>query len=253
MASGLNSQYKQYQKKRFIALTFIAFITFSIAIFAFITLYYFPTFQLLQSILLLVLIIFLTFILFIRQYMMTISMYLHYYRMVEENNPVLKSKILPYSEAFYSTLLQQGFVVGVKKNSYTIFYKYVEKLPFVQRTGPTLLVVIQTYLPGLSVHHEGIDQELSYIKATLQPKKPIQNELTLIVKKMERFETSNKEELEHIINFSWMNRAFITLQLAQFDNQTLYMLRPKKLYPNKYYYALVQLIYDLIKIEEKQR
>ena len=249
MASGVVLQYKQYQQKRFIALTFIVFLTISIALFAFITLYFFPSIQWLQSILLLVLLLFLTFILLIRQYMMTLSMYLHYYRMVEENNHVFKGKVLPYSEEFSSLLIQQGYVVGVKKNSYTIFYKYFEKLPFVQRTGPTLFVIIQTYLPGLSVHNEGIEQELAYIKATLQSKKPIQNELTLIVKKMDRFKTSHKEELEHIINFSLMNRALITLQLAEFDNQTMYILRPKKLYPNKYYYAFVQIVYDLIKVK----
>jgi hypothetical protein len=250
MASGLESPFKQYQQKRFITLTLITFLSLSIAILAFISFYLYPNHQGLQSILLLALLIFLTFILLIRQYMMTVSMYLHYYRMIEEKNPSFKGKFPPYSEGFTNALLEQGFLVGVKKNSYTIFYKLFDKLPLVQRTGPTFVVFIQTFLPGLTVHHEGIEQELSYLKSTLKSKKPIQNELTIILKKMDNLDTTSQDELEQIINFSLMNRAFITLQLAEFANQTMYMLRPKKLYPNKYYYALVQLVYDLIKIKE---
>ena len=250
MATRLNQSFKNYQQKRAIALFLIAIFSISIAVLAFFSFYLYPNHQGLQSILLLALLIFFTFILLIRQYMMTVSMYLHYYRMIEEKNPSFKGKFPPYSEGFTNALLEQGFLVGVKKNSYTIFYKLFDKLPFVQRTGPTFVVFIQTFLPGLTVHHEGIEQELSYLKSTLTSKKPIQNELTVILKKMEKFDATSQDELEQIINFSVMNRAFITLQLAEFANQTMYMLRPKKLYPNKYYYALVQLVYDLIKIEE---
>ena len=250
MATRLNRSFKNYQQKRAFALFLIAIFSISIAVLAFISFYLYPNHQGLQSILLLALVVFLTFILLIRQYMMTVSMYLHYYRMIEEKNPSFKGKFPPYSEGFTNALLEQGFLVGVKKNSYTIFYKLFDKLPFVQRTGPTFVVFIQTFLPGLTVHHEGIEQELSYLKSTLKSKKPIQNELTIILKKMDNLDTTSQDELEQIINFSLMNRAFITLQLAEFANQTMYMLRPKKLYPNKYYYALVQLVYDLIKIEE---
>jgi hypothetical protein len=250
MATRLNRSFKNYQQKRAFALFLIAIFSISIAVLAFISFYLYPNHQGLQSILLLALVVFLTFILLIRQYMMTVSMYLHYYRMIEEKNPSFKGKFPPYSEGFTNALLEQGFLVGVKKNSYTIFYKLFDKLPFIQRTGPTFVVFIQTFLPGLTVHHEGIEQELSYLKSTLKSKKPIQNELTIILKKMDNLDTTSQDELEQIINFSLMNRAFITLQLAEFANQTMYMLRPKKLYPNKYYYALVQLVYDLIKIEE---
>jgi hypothetical protein len=250
MATRLNSSFKHYQQKRAIAFILVAVFSISIGILAFISLFLYPNHQGLQSILLLALVIFLTFILLIRQYMMTVSMHLHYYRMIEEKNPSFKGKFPPYSEGFTNALLEQGFLVGVKKNSYTIFYKLFDKLPFVQRTGPTFVVFIQTFLPGLSVHHEGIEQELFYIKSTLKSKKTIQNELTVILKKMENFDATSQDELEQIINFSLMNRAYITIQLGEFANKNMYMLRAKKLYPNKYYYALVQLVYDLIKIEE---
>lgn len=252
MATRLNSSFKLYQRKRFVALSVISLFAVLIAILSFVSLVLDPSNQALQSILLLSLVLFLSFILFARQYVMTVSMYLHYYRMIEEKNPSFKANVTPYSEGFSNTLLNEGFIVGVKKNSYTIFYKVFDKLPYVQRTATSILFIIQTYLPGLTVHHEGIEQELSYIKSTLKQKKPIQNELTLILKRMDKLDSSTQDELEQIINFSMMNRASITLQLGEFSNKTLYMLRPKKLYPNKYYYALVRLVYDLIKVEDLQ-
>jgi len=185
-------------------------------------------------------------VMYARQLLISVNMYYHYYRMIDDNTPIFRVQRLPLSDQFRRFLLDDTYTLGVKNTQYSIYFKLFSKLPYVKRTSQTVLWVIELYSDDLGFHEQRFEEELRHIKTTHLSKKTLMNELTLIFKQTVKLNDKTKESFQEIINFSVSNRAIITLPCAVLtQNQSLYVLRPTKQYPNKYYYALIQMLYAL--------
>jgi|LakMenEpi03Aug12_release.lakeMendotaPanAssembly.Ray.scaffolds.fasta_scaffold12948_8 hypothetical protein len=240
----------RFQRNLVLSLVFFGFfLTSSLIVLA---TFIFPNSNGLQTISYFVLLLYGIGVLFARQLLVSINTYYHYFRMIDENQPMFRAQRLPLSDQFQRFLLQETYTLGVKNKQYSIYFKLYSNLPFVKRTAQTILWVIELYDDHLGFHEPRLEQETIRIKTNQLVKRTYLNELTLIFKQPETMDKKTIETFQEIINFSVSNRAIITLPCAVVtQKQSIYVLRPNKQYPNKFYYALIQILYELTAAKDR--
>jgi hypothetical protein len=170
--------------------------------------------------------------------------------MIEENQPPFVAQVVPFEHGFITNLNKYEFNMGIKQTDYQIFYRFYRKLPWVERTQPTIVFIVLSHIQSLEIDSATLEADLTSIKEKLNLQSPIQNDLTLIMKKYDTFSEEVKEQTNKIINFVYQNRAIVSLPCALLSNRQIYVLRPKKFYPSKYYYVLIKLLYYLTEADE---
>jgi hypothetical protein len=180
-----------------------------------------------------------------KELLFTYKTYAYYYRMIEEKVPPFPVKTLPFSESFRDRIIKEGFLSGVDRDLYTIFYKCFPSLPYVRRTGFSVVWIIS--LKGdIDFYDSKIEDDLSYIRTKINDSSKLQNEISLIFKKVDSWNLSIQEAFQQIINFSVQNRAMISIPCAFITKKNeVYALMPTKQFPNKYYYAAIQFLKEV--------
>ncbi|MEY3431395.1 MAG: hypothetical protein RIS53_293, partial [Bacillota bacterium] len=111
-----------------------------------------------------------------------------------------------------------------------------------------LIVLIKDQ--SMTLTDDRLELVIQQYKTNLKLKKEIQNELTLLFYQAPFLTEELKEKTQQIINFSLQNRAIITIPCLQIGDKKIYTLRPKRLFPNKFYYVLIKLLYYLTDANE---
>ena len=99
---------------------------------------------------------------------------------------------------------------------------------------------------------EAIERDFEQIKLTLPQSTQVVNELTMVMRKLPTWDEKQREQIYRIVNFSLNNRAMVTIQFGQLPINQVYALRPKRQYPNKYYYAAMQIMFKLMGAKDVQ-
>lgn len=187
-------------------------------------------------------------LIWVRQAMVPIQMYLHYLRMIDEQLPPFKINAPIQSKAFESNLTKYQYGIIKDTQWFTLYAREYDRLPWVARTGASViyLVIIKDQL--IEMNDERIEQTIQEHHKKL--KKNIQNEMTLLFYQSPSMNPILSEKMNKIINFSIQNRAIITVPAVQLGDEEMYALRPKRLFPNKYYYVLIKLLYYLTEANE---
>lgn len=188
----------------------------------------------------------------IRQRLFTTNMLMHYYRMLEEDLPLVKGKHSPYDANFGARLKSLGFTLGMETLVYRIYYQVHHHTPYIKRTSPVIiwLVIYHQHEKDAAFFLERSEQDFQFIKASIDASYKIQNEITFWFQHIDEWQQQQKNKFQQIINFSISNRAIISIPCAVLSNQQrFYYLRPIKQYPNKYYYAAIKYIEALIGVE----
>ena len=250
MAARINTPYKSFKKKRDFILSLVFSSLILLIVILILNFFVMPNDAFIEIILMLYLLIFIGVLIFVRQIMFSINMYLHFYRMIEENQPPFIAKVTPFEHGFIDNLNKYEFTLGVKQSDYLIFYRFYRRLPWVERTQPSIVFIVLSQRPSLEIDSTSLELDLKVIKDKLNQQSLIQNELTLIITEQETLSEKVKEQNQKIINFVYQNRAIVSIPCALINNRQLYVLRPKKLFPNKYYYVLIKLLYYLTEADE---
>ena len=180
-----------------------------------------------------------------KQMMFTISMYTHYYRMIDENNAPFDVVSHPYDPSFHNVISQQQLTLGVDRPSYQILYRKFAHLPYVKRTGPSLIWLVITKT-NVDTYDSRIEDDMTLIKSKMPESAKLQNEITLVFHQVETWRDEKKRDFQNIVNFYLQNRAMITIPCAVIPSKKqMYALRPKKQFPNKYYYVAIQFLREL--------
>lgn len=180
-----------------------------------------------------------------KQMMFTISMYTHYYRMIDENNAPFDVVTHPYDASFSKALFQQQLTLGVDRPAYQILYRKFSQLSYVKRTGPSVIWVVITKTK-LDTYDSRIEDDMTLIKSKIPESAKLQNEITLVFHQVETWQDEKKRDFQNIVNFYLQNRAMITIPCAVIPSKKqIYALRPKKQFPNKYYYVAIQFLREL--------
>lgn len=241
----IQSSLQIYQNQRRIIIGLVSILFFS-TIFFFILAYTNPDFAFLQTVVFLFLIILVLVLFGLRQRMFTITMYVHYFRMIAEQQPPFSVSILPLNEQFKEVLIKDGYARGVDRPTHQIYFKHYRQLPFVKRTGPTIVWMILANQEDFNPYAEPIERDFEQIKLTLPPNTPVFNEITLVSRRLSTWDSLQREKMDKIVNFSIHNRAMVTIQYGQLPTNQVYALRPQRQYPNKYYYAGMQIMFKLM-------
>jgi hypothetical protein len=250
MAKRLSSSQRQFKQKRLFIFLLVGIYFLICSILA--SIYFFVD----QSVpgletTLLLLLIGLTFVLvWARQSIIPIQMYLHYYRMLDEQLPpfVIQSPI--QSKAFLNNLDKYQFQLETETKEFQLFARVYDRLPWVARTQSSLIFVVLIKDQSIAITDERLESVILQYKTNLKLKKEIQNELTLLFYQAPFLTEELKEKTQRIINFSLQNRGIITIPCLQIGETKIYALRPKRLFPNKFYYVLIKLLYYLTDANE---
>jgi hypothetical protein len=250
MADRIVTSYKSLKKKRDFILSLVfssLIILITLTIFNF---FITPNNELIEILLVFFLLIFIAALIFVRQILLSINMYLHYYRMIEENQPPFTAQVAPFDLKFIDNLNKYEFKLGVQQTDYQVYYRLYRRLPWVERTQPSIVFIVLSQNQLLDIDSVSLEADLLLIKEKLNQQSPIQNELTLLIKKHDQFSEEVKEQNHKIINFVYQNRAIVSIPCSLFNDRQIYVLRPKKLYPSKFYYVLIKLLYYLTEADE---
>ena len=184
-------------------------------------------------------------LLIVNQMMITISMYTHYYRMIEEDMAPFEVNTHPYQSSFHLQLSTQQFELGVDRPLYQIYYRLFPRLPYVKRTGLSVIWIVVTK-DRIEPYDSRIEDDFLFIKSKIPQEKKIQNEISLVFSLTDSWDETKKLEAQQIINFHLQNRAMITIPCVVLNNKNLvYALRPRKQFPNKYYYVAIQFLKEI--------
>jgi hypothetical protein len=247
----LNPLFRKYRNQRRLLIVIVSFL-FIIVITLFILAYTRPSSQGLQTIVFLLLIGLMLVLFIFRQIMFSLNMHYHYFRMIQEEQPPFSVNIPPMSKAFLSNIITNGFQKGVERPTHDIYYQIYTQLPYVKRTGPTVVWIIILKDSMISPYGEDIERDFQQIKLSFPKNTNILNELTIVAKHIEVWNQQQREKLDQIVNFSLNNRAMITIQFGQLPTKKVYALRPKLQYPNKYYYSTMQIMFKLMEASQVQ-
>ena len=204
------------------------------------------TFQdVLQSVVFIVGFVYFIGLLVAKQMMVTISMYTHYYRMIEENMPPFDVGMHPYHASFDKDIAKVQLTLGVDRPLYQIYYRKFSRLPYVKRTGLSMIWLVITK-DEIDTYDSRIEDDVSFIKSKIPDSQKIQNEITLVFHKIESWNHTKKADAQKIVNFYVQNRAMISIPCAVIvaKNQ-VYALRPRKQFPNKYYYVAIHFLKEI--------
>ena len=189
-------------------------------------------------------------LLWAKQSIVPIQMYLHYYRMIDENTPPFKIQSPIQSKKFFQNLEKFQFQLESETKDLKLYVKIYDRLPWVARTQASVIFIVLIKDQSVSITDERLESVIYLYKSKLKLKKEIQNELTLLFYDSPFFNEQLQEKSQQIINLSLQNRAIITIPCLQIGESTIYALRPKRLFPNKYYYVLIKLLYYLTDANE---
>lgn len=179
------------------------------------------------------------------------QMYLHYYRMIDENLPPFVVQSNLNSSAFQSNITKYGFTKGFENDQFTIYYQFYFKLPWVERTKHSVIYLVLTNTRDLTMTDNQLEEAIASIQQRQKPAKyVIENELTLLFYQTNHWASSFQEKAHTIINYSAHRQTLVNIPVIQIKPNEIYMLRPKKLFPNKYYYVLTKLVYYLTDASE---
>lgn len=245
----ISNQTNLKQKRRFIFL-FIGIYLLFITTLSILYFFFYQDVIFLETVLLLMLIGLSIALIWARQAMIPIQMYLHYYRMIDEDLPPFQIQTPIQSKGFQDNLAKYKFQFAFESDAFTIYVRQDDKLPWVVRTQASLIFVVIAKDQTLSITDEHLEQAIIKVKTSIKTKKEIQNELTLIFYQTKQMNANLKEKMHQIINFALQNRAIITIPCLQVGEQNMYALRPKKLFPNKFYYVAIKLLYYLTDANE---
>jgi hypothetical protein len=165
--------------------------------------------------------------------------------MIEEGVTPFEVGTHPYLGSFKKVLESHQLILGVDRPLYQIHYRVFPRLPYVKRTGLSViwLVIIKD---EIDLYDSRIEDDVFFIKSKIPQSEKIQNELTLLFYEIKSWEESKKVTAQKIINFYVQNRAMISIPCAVISpKKQIYALRPQKQFPNKYYYVAIQFLKEI--------
>jgi len=240
---NINKQYKFYLKKRNRFLFFII----SVLIFivgSYITLQTVGTDEdLLLSIIFLILLILLVLVNWYRQRFNYYVMQLEYYRMLNDQLGLIQLKKTIFTQSFIDQFIHDGFVEGPTHPDFALYYQFYPKIKSLVNSGQVLVCIVLAKNDGFDFYDEKLDQAIQSLYVNYKDEKKVKKQIVLQFKKFDAYNKDSQDEINKIINCKAANNYLIHLTIGYFYKQNqIYFLRPKKRYPNKFYFYAVELI-----------
>lgn len=181
------------------------------------------------------------------------EMYTDYAAMVSEPRDTIQTRRPLFTTAWYEHFLTADYTLAQDYQRYTLFYKYLKKLPGVANSAETLLFVIIAKHPSLDLFGEEIDHAIQAVYLTDTRFQRVNKQIAIQFKQFDRLDDATKEEADQAIVFHAGKQRLIHLTVAYLKNtESVYTICPAKRYPNKYVYYACQEIKRRAYLKEEE-
>lgn len=168
----------------------------------------------------------------------------NYLLMLEDNLPPLKTKKAIFSPNWLEMFTNEGFIKHVNTSKYSIYYQITNKKSPYKDFGKTLLCIVINKNVELDLYSRTIQNKIKEIYEKIEKDYPrLKKEVVIQFKEYEKFDEETKKDLQKVLAFKQDSFTLINISVGYFPKtKTVYYLRPKNRYPNKYYYLACKLI-----------
>lgn len=168
----------------------------------------------------------------------------NYLLMLQEDLAPIKTNKAILSDHWQQEFIKDGFIIGADNSSFTIYYQVTDKTSVYKDFGKAFLCIVINKNPNLDLYGATIQEAIKKIYEKLEKTHSrLRKEIVVQFKEFEDFNEENKKELQKILNFKQDSFSLINLTVGFFPKTNqVYYLRPKKRFPNKYYYLTCKLI-----------
>lgn len=170
-------------------------------------------------------------------------MKLDYYRMLKENLGLIKLNKPLFTKSFVKQFIEDGFKKAPSHPDFVLYYQFFTKLPAIVNSGQVLVCIVLAKNENVDFYSDDLDHAINKLYETYPDRKKVRKQIVLQFKKYKQYNEDIKDEIDRIINYKVGDNYIIHITIGYFqENQQIYFLRPKKRYPNKFYYYAVKLI-----------
>lgn len=199
--------------------------------------------DLILTIALVLLIPFTIYVIWYRQRYNYYIMQLEYFKMLaDEQSPIQLTKQI-FTNSFISHFVNDGFLKGYEDKQFILYYRFTKKIKEIVKSGQVLEVIVLAKDEKGDFYNDKLDKAIRQLYLNYKDEKKVRKQIVLQFKKYQSLDDDAIDDANKIINFSAANNYLIHITIA-YDAKTnqIYYLRPKKRYPNKfYYYAVTQI------------
>jgi hypothetical protein len=181
------------------------------------------------------------------------EMYTNYAAMVSEPRDTIPTRRPLFTTDWFEHFLTAGYSLAQDYQRYTMFYKYLKKLPGVANSTETLVFVIIAKHPSLDLFGEEIDQAIQSVYMTDTRFQRINKQIALQFKQYDRLDDTTREEADQAIVFHAGKQRLIHINVAYLKNTgSVYTICPAKRFPNKYVFYACQEIKRRAYLKEEE-
>jgi hypothetical protein len=171
------------------------------------------------------------------------NMYYRYYQMLSDDMGLIKLPKRIFTSSWLTKMKESGYHQARELDDFMYFYQVVPKVRKHIIAKSVVLVSIIAKNEKLDFYSDVVDEEIKRIYENEKEANRSRTQIVLQFKKYQSFNQEVKDEIDKIINFKMGRNHLIHINIGYIvDQQAIYYLRPKRRYPNKYYYYATQLI-----------
>jgi len=186
---------------------------------------------------------FLIFVIWYRQRYNYYIMQLEYFKMLNDQQGPITIPRPIFTQSFIDAFKKDGFIEGLSETAFVLYYRFSKKVEGIVNSGQVLEVIVLAKNESVDFYSETIDKAIQNLYLKYKDEKKVKKQIVLQFKKYTKFDEDAKFEADKIINFKAANNYLVHITVAHIPKlNQIYYLRPKKRYPNKfYYYASTQI------------
>jgi len=174
-----------------------------------------------------------------------------YYSMLSDDMPNIKLKKNILTDSWLQNIFSKGFERLSEDLEHLFLYQFYKKLPGTVSSGKVLVLINIAKSPAYDFYSSEVDKEVEKLYASTQNSKRVRKQITIQFKKYDQISELERHEIDKIINYKIGDNCIINISVGYSEEtKEIYFLRPKKIYPNAYYFYATKLIKELCKIEE---
>ena len=238
----IKQQLKQVKKKRDFFL-FFSILLLILLILSFTLLYPYVNEDLLLSIYLVLSVGYLIYIAIIKSKTSYYAMKYQYLKMVSDQEGPIRLARRIYSKNWFDLFRKDGYLLAGDYQKYLYYYQVFDKVSEVPLSGKVIVFLIFAKDENFDFYSDEIDHEINKIRMNLPQDRKIRKQVVLQFTKYPEYDETVIPKLQEIINYKQGDNYLVHLNVGYFVKENMvYYLRPKKAYPNKFYYYATRVI-----------
>lgn len=203
---------------------------------------------LLLSFLLIISLGYLFLISYLRSRYIIASMHYDYLRMIHDDLGLIPIVSPLGTSDLDKSILETGHELLLDYTDFKVFYKLHSKISEIGKTGKVLTMYLVSDDMNFDFYSDKVSQAIDLVYQKL--KVHVSRQIIVQFKPYATFDLKAKEDIHRIINLVNGPMTIVQITAGYFSAEnSIYYLRPKKRYPNRYYYYATKMIDSVVKLK----